>query len=212
MPGLRPSNPSPYWSPGIAKQRALQDFLESSDLTMSHDYYSEPDARHNYLARANKFNQQASNTAYQSSINSIRNGSNFTSPDQGLDGGNLRLAAILRALRAQESGGNYGAVNSSSGALGAYQIMPSNLAGSGGWDQEALGRNISPQQFLQNAQLQNAIARYKFGNYMKKYGLKGSLSAWYSGDPSLWNNQDSQGNYPSIHDYVMQILRRLGRG
>ena len=36
-------------------------------------------------------------------------------------------SAFLAAIRSQESGGNYQAVQGSTGALGAYQVLPSNL-------------------------------------------------------------------------------------
>lgn len=118
---------------------------------------------------------------------------------------------FIQAISGQESGGNYGAVNSSSGAMGKYQIMPANIQGSGGWDQEALGRNITTQQFLSSPKLQEAIARYKLRNYYNNYGIRGAASAWYSGDPNKWKySKGAQGNYPSIHNYVMDILRKMG--
>src|SRR4051812_6050224 len=58
-----------------------------------------------------------------------------------LPSGGGDLGRLMAAIRKQESGGNYGAVNNSSGASGAYQIMPFNINGTGGWDMEALGRN-----------------------------------------------------------------------
>jgi len=215
--GLRPRNPSPYYSQEGSRAKSLQDYLAASGEAMSHDYQPAVKPEFNYLQQAMEADQKASELAAQSAMNAAHNATPiFTNnPPPGYSpgmNGSPRLQAILRALAGQESGGNYGAVNSSSGALGAFQVMPSNLQGPGGWDQEALGRNISTQQFLQNKALQNAIVRYKFGNYLQNYGLKGALSAWYSGDPNAWNSRDPQGNYPSIHDYVLQVLHRLGIG
>lgn len=133
----------------------------------------------------------------------------------GINGGTVpkgKFGRFIQAISGQESGGNYGAVNSDSGALGKYQIMPSNLAGPGGWDQEALGRNISTQDFLSSPKLQEAIARYKLRQYYNQYGPAGAASAWYSGDPNKWNSRTPQGNYPSIHAYVQAILRAMGIG
>lgn len=122
-----------------------------------------------------------------------------------------QFGQFLQAIAGKESGGNYGAVNPDSGAMGKYQIMPANLAGSGrGWDYEALGRDISSQQFLSSPKLQEAIARHKLRQYYTQYGPAGAASAWYSGSPSKWNDRTPQGNYPSIHGYVMDILKALG--
>lgn len=205
---LRPSNPSPFWSPDLAKNRSMQDYLTMADTATGRDYPVEPRPKYDYAAKANDYLSQAANVGYNNAINSLQTPA-APAPGGGVGaGGNPRLAAVLRALRGQESGGNYGAVNSSSGALGAYQVMPSNLAGSGGWDMEALNRNITSQQFLQSRQLQNAIARYKFGNYMRQYGVKGALASWYSGSPN-WQNDSPQNGGPSIHDYVMAVLARM---
>lgn len=214
---LQSGNTSPFWSPEIARKRSVQDYLQMNDTVANRDYEVEPLKQFDWASKANQFRTQAAQTNYQGSLNAINNAANsFNSPAVGggggnLGGGNPRLAAVLRALRTQESGGNYSAVNSGSGALGAYQVMPSNLAGSGGWDMEALNRNISSQQFLQSRQLQNAIARYKFGNYMRQYGVRGALSAWYSGDPNRWKDDSGVSSGPSVHDYVMHVLSLMGR-
>lgn len=119
--------------------------------------------------------------------------------------------AFRQAIKQQESGGNYGAVNADSGAAGAYQIMPGNFVGPGGWDMDTIGRDVNLQAFLNHPRMQNRIAGGKLRDLFNQHGAAGAASAWYSGDPSLWNNRDSQGNYPSIHDYVLEILQRMGR-
>lgn len=196
---LVPGNPFKYWSPDIARENSISDYMRFKDSVSGRDYQVDPLPKYDYAAQAAKYNNQAANSFAQGITNSIS-----SNPfGGGLGGG--RLGAVLRALRQQESGGNYGAINSSSGAMGAYQIMPFNILGSGGWDMEALNRNVSREQFLNNARIQNAIARYKFGIYMRQYGIKGALAAWYSGQPN-WQNDSPQSGGPSIHDYVMQVL------
>lgn len=120
------------------------------------------------------------------------------------------LGQFLKAIAEQESGGSYSAVNSGSGALGKYQIMPSNISGAGGWDQEVLGRNISPQQFLNNPRLQEKIARGKLTSYFKNWGARGAAKAWYAG-PDDWNTNSNASQYggPSINDYAAQVLARM---
>lgn len=202
--GLQQKDPSPYWTPEIARQKAMESFLKANGTALENDYSPQVLPQYNYGQQAAQLGADTALTNFNSSINAANNAV------AGSTAGGPTLKAILRALGAQESGNNYGAVNSDSGALGRWQVMPSNIQGSGGWDMEALGRNISTQEFLNNRQLQNAIVRFKFGNYLKAHGLKGALSTWYSGDPNKWNNKSPQGDYPSIHQYVLDVLERLG--
>jgi hypothetical protein len=120
------------------------------------------------------------------------------------------FGAFVQAIAGKESGGSYSARNPHSGAMGKYQIMPSNIEGPGGWDQEILGRNITTQQFMANPGLQDQIALGKLRQYYNKYGVRGAASAWYSGDPNKWRNTSPQGGYPSIAAYVQDIIRRMG--
>jgi len=122
---------------------------------------------------------------------------------------------FISAISGQESGGNYGARNRSSGAMGKYQIMPGNIRGKGkGWDFEALGRDISEAQFMASPQLQEAIARYKLQQYFNKWGPRGAAIAWYAGPGAVnrVNLNKSQGAYPTINQYANSILRRMGLG
>ena len=127
--------------------------------------------------------------------------------------GGGKFGAFVQAISGKESGGNYGAVNPSSGALGKYQIMPSNIAGPGGWDMEILGRNITPQQFLHSPQLQEQIARGKLKQYFNQFGAAGAAAAWYAGPAAAnsWkSNTGGQGAYPSVRNYVEAILKAMG--
>lgn len=124
---------------------------------------------------------------------------------------------FANSIARKESGGNYGAVNRSSGALGKYQIMPSNIRGSGrGWDYEALGRDVSTSQFLASPEIQEKIARYKLQQYYNKYGPAGASIAWYAG-PGAANryattgqvSRAAQGSFPSVASYMNSILGSL---
>lgn len=127
------------------------------------------------------------------------------------------FGAFLKAIAGQESGGNYSAQNRSSGAMGKYQIMPSNIMGvKRGWDYEALGRDVNIGEFLGSPQIQEAIAQYKLRSYYQKYGPAGAAVAWYAGpgavsgymrNPGAYTNP--QGAYPSIAAYVQQVLGRM---
>lgn len=129
----------------------------------------------------------------------------------GAPGGSL--GAFIRAISGQESGGSYGARNPHSGAMGKYQIMPANLGGSGsGWDYEALGRDVTPSQFMSNPNLQEQIAQYMLKKYYNQYGPQGAAAAWYGG-PGVAKNWSSrtnpEGQYPSIANYVNAIMARM---
>ena len=117
------------------------------------------------------------------------------------------LDDFLAAERAQESSGNYGAVNHSTGALGAYQVLPQNV---NYWAQKYLGISMSPQQFLLNPALQDRLVGAVLGDYVNRYGFRGAASAWYSGNPNLANNYGPQPGGPSIGAYVDGVLSRMG--
>ena len=122
------------------------------------------------------------------------------------------FASFQNAIAGQESGGGYGARNSSSGAMGKYQIMPSNLGGAkSGWDYEALGYDINPAQFMASPELQEKIATHKLQEYYNKYGAAGAAVAWYAGPGMVGKaGNGSQGAYPTINAYSQSILRRMG--
>jgi hypothetical protein len=111
-------------------------------------------------------------------------------------------ASFLWAIKQQESGGNYSVVNSGSGALGAYQVMPDNVPS---WTREALGRSLTPQQFLADPSAQDKVAETILGGYYDKYGARGAAAMWYSGQPDPTKTYGT----PSVADYVKSILDRM---
>lgn len=130
----------------------------------------------------------------------------------GMGGATSDLMKLMNAIRTQESNNNYGAVNRDSGASGAYQVMPFNIQGNAGWDMEALGRNISMQEFMSNKAIQDQIAQYKLGQYLKKYGAAGAAVAWYGGEGSVKNMHSKTtqaGGYPSLYAYWTSVLNKM---
>jgi len=112
-------------------------------------------------------------------------------------------AKFLWAIRQQESGGNYKSVNSSSGALGAYQVMPSNLAA---WERAAGLKSETSIQYLNDPSEQDAVAAKILGGYFSKYGDKGAAAMWYSGQP---DPTKTYGN-PPVYQYVADVVKLEG--
>lgn len=123
--------------------------------------------------------------------------------------GSSTLDKLMRAIRQQESGGNYKAYNSLYGASGAYQILPSNITA---WSKEALGRAVSYQEFMNSPAIQDAIARYKLGQYLQKYGPAGAAVAWYGGPgavKNMYSTKTQTGGYPSLYAYWTSVLSKM---
>lgn len=210
----------------LARLNMVDSYAPELGQLYSSDYL---DKAEEMIFRANQLNQQAAATRMSRDVNfqggpptpelnvnlkqlaGKRGGTRSVAAGgkpQGKGGG---FGAFVNAIAGKESGGSYSARNPSSGAMGKYQIMPGNIAGPGGWDMEILGKNVTTQQFMSNPKIQEAIARGKLRQYYDRYGVRGAASAWYSGDPNKWRNTSSQGAYPSIYNYVMAILKAMGR-
>ena len=124
------------------------------------------------------------------------------------------LDNFLAKIAKKESGGNYGAVNKDSGALGKYQVMPANVAS---WTKQALGKSLTPQQYLASKDAQEAVAKKVLGGYLSKYGEEGAAIAWYSGESNakkhaktgqVSTKAQGGGKYPSIAAYAAAIAGR----
>lgn len=221
------------------KDESLKHAFDMLGIADSMDNYTvDRDPEFDYIRKAEdlffKANQIRANSATQGAnivpgkmkepkVNTIKLGDLTYKPKQGIQrrenqpsrsrrqkGPNRDFRAFIRAISGQESGGNYQAVNPDSGAAGKYQIMPANFVNEGGWDHDALGRDISLKFYLSHPKVQERIARNKLREYYNQYGAKGAASAWYSGDPNKWRNDSPQGGYPSIAQYVNDIIRRMG--
>lgn len=127
---------------------------------------------------------------------------------RALDSGSYGFDDFFAAIAQQESGGDYSAVNSRTGASGKFQIMPGNI---GPWSQQYLGRRISVDEFRRSPQLQDQLARAVLSDYYRKYGARGAAAAWYSGKPGRADDYTRfRSNEPSVGEYVDQVLGRQG--
>lgn len=140
--------------------------------------------------------------------------SRSTSGHVSVQSGTGALDRLMAAIRRQESSNNYRAVNSSSRAAGGYQVMPSNFTQTGsGWDMEALGRDISLNQFMNSPQVQDQIARFKLGQYLQRYGsAAAAAAAWYGGPGAvshMYDRTPQPGGYPSLYAYMQSVLSKM---
>ncbi|NEO33241.1 MAG: lytic transglycosylase domain-containing protein [Symploca sp. SIO3C6] len=124
--------------------------------------------------------------------------------------------ALVAAIIGQESNGRYNLTNPDSDALGACQIMPSNLPS---WSKKHVGREVGRDEFLRSPSLQLKICKGQLRVYwqreagkLEELRVRRVASTWYSGRPNLWNNTKPQyyngRRYPSIADYTKSVWEK----
>ena len=117
------------------------------------------------------------------------------------------------AISRIESGGRYdlqGPVTSSGDrAYGKYQIMGENIPQ---WTRDALGRSMTPAEFLRNPLAQDRVFNHRFGSYVSKYGPGGAARAWFAGEGGM-NNPNARDQFgTSVGSYERQFLKGLSNG
>jgi hypothetical protein len=123
----------------------------------------------------------------------------------------MAMEKYAAAIRKIESTGRYHITANAGGgrtALGAYQILDTNLAA---WSRAALGRAVSPAEFLASPSLQDRIFRHRFARYVHKYGPHGAARAWLGGEGAAHGagGVDRFGSTPS--SYAAKFLREASR-
>jgi hypothetical protein len=107
-----------------------------------------------------------------------------------------------RAISAIESGGRYdelGPVTKTGDrAYGKYQVMGENIPE---WTRAALGRSMTPQQYLQDTAAQEAVFKHRFGQYVQRYGPSGAARAWFAGEGGMNNPNARDQLGTSVADY-----------
>lgn len=125
------------------------------------------------------------------------------------------LSYYLRPLAKIESGGEknpYAAIGpatkSGDRAYGKYQIMGANVPS---WTKEALGRAMTPQEFLADQKAQEETAKHRFGQYLSQTGAPEEAAAMWFGGPGYKkhaNARDVLGT--SIPQYQAMYKKGLG--
>lgn len=119
------------------------------------------------------------------------------------------MAAYSRASAAIESGGDYrkiGPVTKGDRPYGKYQVMGANVRP---WTREFLGRELSPTEFLNSPEAQEAVYRGKFGQYVQKYGPEGAARAWFAGEGGMNNPNARDVLGTSVADYSSKFTAGL---
>jgi len=125
-------------------------------------------------------------------------------------GGNPSYRDAIASIESKGSG-DYNAVgptNAKMGrALGRYQIMEANI---GPWSREALGREVSADEFMSNPQIQDAIFDHKFGSYVNKFGPEGAAQAWFAGPGGVGKTDRKDVLGTDVGTYGQKFMTALG--
>jgi len=157
-------------------------------------------------ALSNSMDKQLSNifdklaTAFASALTGMKPGAGFAanmtagqffgaaSPiaansNSPLSGGMSAYREAIAAIESQGSGG-YSALGpwtKGDRAYGRYQVMGNNIPS---WTKDALGRSLTPEQFLADSGAQDSVFDKQFGSSIAKYGNpQDAASVWFTGRP-----------------------------
>jgi hypothetical protein len=127
---------------------------------------------------------------------------------------NSGLRAIVEAVAVKESRGNYNAIGPviNSGmykgdrAYGKYQVMSKNLPE---WSMQSIGRVVTPQEFLNNPQIQDKIVLDQFARNIQRYGnVDDAVSVWFTGRPVAQAGNASDG-YTTNQQYLDAFRKNI---
>lgn len=119
-------------------------------------------------------------------------------------------AAAISSIESAGSGGYsaLGPATKGDRAFGRYQIMGSNI---GPWSREVLGREVTQDEFMRRPEIQDAIFKGKFGQYIQKYGPEGAAKAWFAGEKGMKNPNARDALGTSVSQYAAKFNRALGQ-
>lgn len=107
--------------------------------------------------------------------------------------------------------GDYGAVGPThpkmGRALGRYQVMEANI---GPWSQAALGRAVTPDEFMADPKIQDAVFDHQFGQYVQKFGPEGAAQAWFGGPGGVGKTDRKDSLGTSVGEYGQRFVKATG--
>ena len=125
----------------------------------------------------------------------------------------LRRAREAIAGIESRGSGDYRAMGPMTGgdrAHGRYQVMGKNI---GSWTREALGREMTPQQFLADDAAQDKVFDHHFGKAWRQHGNpEDAASVWFSGRPRAAAGNDKDVLGTSVPGYLSKFRASFGGG
>ena len=94
-------------------------------------------------------------------------------------------------------------------AYGRYQVMGANIPQ---WTKAALGKSMTPQEFLKNQAAQDAVFDHRFGGYVQKYGPEKAARAWFGGPGNVNNPKAKDVLGTDIASYGKKFMAGLAGG
>jgi Chaperone of endosialidase len=126
------------------------------------------------------------------------------------EGGGV-LDRAKNAIGHIESSNNYKALGPLTGgdrAYGRYQVMGANIPS---WTEEALGRRLTPQEFLNSPEAQDRVFEHHFGKAIQQHGnIDDAASVWFSGRPlkQAGSSRDVLGT--TVPAYIRRFHEAMG--
>ncbi len=119
------------------------------------------------------------------------------------------LDVFMHAIRIQESGDNYLAYNSGSGASGAYQFVQGTWVSALGM--AGLGNSVYSREQAYQAppSVQDSAARALMGSYYNQFGQSwfSVAEAWYGGPGAVGHPSIGGGpGYPNVGQYATDVI------
>jgi hypothetical protein len=115
------------------------------------------------------------------------------------------LAAIESGGRAQPYAALGPVTDSGDRAHGKYQVMGANIPS---WTREALGRSMTPAEFLASPEAQERVVETQLNKSYTRYGnVADAASVWFSGRPQSRAGNGSDG-YVTVPAYVRKFMER----
>lgn len=93
-------------------------------------------------------------------------------------------------------------------AYGLYQVMGKNVPE---WTEKALGRRMTPEEYLNDTEAQHAVYNKIAGDNLRKYGnIPDAVSVWASGRPLGGNTTRDLVSGVPTSGYVDKFMKRMG--
>jgi hypothetical protein len=120
------------------------------------------------------------------------------------------------AIASIESGGKYDKLGpvikqghqlAGDRAYGKYGVMGANV---GPWTEKYVGQRMTPEQFVQSPEAQEAVFKGEFGRLSKAYGPEGASRAWFAGEGGMNKPNRSDQLGTTVSGYGQKFSKALG--